>query len=137
MVATSQPPMRLATVLMYAVAAQADLVRQYAAGAPAKLAVLVEPKYVEANCAAMLAMRHVERRNGTVISELANLPANFSLDARLSAVDHKAHGAVEDYREAVGSWMADAIVGTPRSLTAYPLAYLSSTDGIPMLFRPL
>ena len=83
-------------------------------------------------CAALLALRHVNEKNSSVVPQLANLSPNFRVRGLLYDTRTRADLGVAAYTRSVAAG-ADAIVGAAYSSVTVPVAQFSGISGIPQV----
>ena len=83
-------------------------------------------------CAALLAVRHANERNGRIVPQLEKVRRDFRLSARLADIQTTAKSAVDAYRDAKSA-AVDGIVDGGASSTNIFLAQLGSLDRMPQV----
>ena len=83
-------------------------------------------------CAAALALRHVNARNGSVVPALSTLDPSFRLRALFYDTESVPQGGVPVYF-AGRSQGANAVIGAYRSAVSIPIALLAGIDRVPQI----
>jgi hypothetical protein len=89
------------------------------------------PYWDGVSCAAVLAVRHANTRNGSVVPDLARL-TRTNINAYHRDTGSVPFSGIGSYRQLV--WRgAHAVVGAARSAVSTPLAQLGAVDEMPMM----
>ena len=83
-------------------------------------------------CAAVLAVRHAQARDGTVVSQLASIPAGLNFTSFSADSASKQPNAIRGWRAAKEAG-AKLVVGPARSAVAATVAELGAVDRIPSI----
>ena len=109
------------------------LLRLSVAASPLKQRALLDDRWKVVGCAAVLAARHANQRNGTIVAEMANLDPGLRIELSIMDTESSAAGAVVAYRHMVECDGVAGIVGPPLSQESIPLGLLSGIDRIPLI----
>ena len=97
---------------------------------------LAEPSWGGVACAALLAMKHVNDRDGTVVPELAQLPPGFKITAEVFNTESDALIGLAALRQAKANGCTDGVVGAGSSSVSIPIAQQTALEGIPQVRVP-
>ena len=83
-------------------------------------------------CAAVLALRHANERNGAIVPQFAGLTRTV-YDVRTADSSSQPIPGIRAYRELTTHFGASAIVGAARSAVSSPIAHIGGCDHVPQL----
>lgn len=78
-------------------------------------------------------MKHANERNGSVVAELASLPAGFSLNASMHDTESSEISALQALSSALAMGFGDAVLGAGYSSVSKSLAHATTISQIPQL----